>query len=112
MAVAFHPDFEYVVVGDDDPHGDAYIVESRRHGPVVEETGLEGSQDSGAHSRARSWSRSRCSIRSSTARLCRCMANYVTAEDGTGAVHTAPGHGREDYHDRRAVRHRYLLPGG
>ncbi|PYV16400.1 MAG: isoleucine--tRNA ligase [Acidobacteria bacterium] len=25
------------------------------------------------------------------------LANYVTAEDGTGAVHTAPGHGREDY---------------
>ena len=25
------------------------------------------------------------------------MANYVTAEDGTGIVHTAPGHGREDY---------------
>jgi isoleucyl-tRNA synthetase len=24
------------------------------------------------------------------------LANYVTAEDGTGAVHTAPGHGRED----------------
>jgi len=24
------------------------------------------------------------------------MANYVTAEDGTGIVHTAPGHGRED----------------
>ena len=40
MAVAFHPDFEYVVVGDDDPHGDAYIIESRRLGPVVEATGL------------------------------------------------------------------------
>ena len=25
------------------------------------------------------------------------LANYVTAEDGTGIVHTAPGHGREDY---------------
>ena len=25
------------------------------------------------------------------------LANYVTAEDGTGCVHTAPGHGREDY---------------
>jgi isoleucyl-tRNA synthetase len=25
------------------------------------------------------------------------LANYVTAEDGTGCVHTAPAHGREDY---------------
>ena len=51
MAVAFHPDFEYVVVGDDDPHGDAYIIESRRQGPVVEATGLNAPQHPGAHSR-------------------------------------------------------------
>jgi len=25
------------------------------------------------------------------------LADYVTLEDGTGAVHTAPGHGEEDY---------------
>src|SRR5262249_47179324 len=25
------------------------------------------------------------------------LANYVSAEDGTGLVHTAPGHGAEDY---------------
>jgi isoleucyl-tRNA synthetase len=25
------------------------------------------------------------------------LANYVTLEDGTGCVHTAPGHGHEDY---------------
>ena len=30
-------------------------------------------------------------------RVCRVLADYVTAEDGTGCVHTAPGHGREDY---------------
>ena len=26
-----------------------------------------------------------------------CLADYVTLEDGTGCVHTAPGHGVEDY---------------
>ena len=26
-----------------------------------------------------------------------CLANYVTLEAGTGLVHTAPGHGQEDY---------------
>ncbi len=26
------------------------------------------------------------------------LADYVTAEDGTGAVHTAPGHGADDYY--------------
>ena len=32
------------------------------------------------------------------ARECRCMlGDHVSAEDGTGAVHTAPGHGVEDF---------------
>ncbi|MCU0317369.1 MAG: isoleucine--tRNA ligase, partial [Fimbriimonadaceae bacterium] len=26
------------------------------------------------------------------------LANYVTTEDGTGVVHTAPGHGRDDFY--------------
>ena len=34
------------------------------------------------------------------------LANYVTVEDGTGLVHTAPGHGTEDYQTGRT----YQLP--
>ncbi len=34
------------------------------------------------------------------------LADYVTVEDGTGLVHTAPGHGAEDYQTGR----RYQLP--
>ncbi len=34
------------------------------------------------------------------------LANYVSAEDGTGFVHTAPGHGTEDYQTGRT----YQLP--
>jgi len=26
------------------------------------------------------------------------MADYVTTEDGTGVVHTAPSHGRDDFY--------------
>ncbi len=37
--------------------------------------------------------------RSESARAFRLVpADYVTLEDGTGLVHTAPGHGSEDYH--------------
>ena len=32
-----------------------------------------------------------------------CAADYVTLEDGTGLVHTAPGHGAEDYQTGRRV---------
>jgi isoleucyl-tRNA synthetase len=96
MAVAFHPDFEYVAVGGDDPHGDAYIIESRRQGPVVEATGLDAPKIL-----ARIPGKALRKIQIHHPFLDRAsvpvMANYVTAEDGTGAVHTAPGHGREDY---------------
>lgn len=34
------------------------------------------------------------------------MAEYVTAEEGTGVVHTAPGHGRDDFNTGR----KYGLP--
>ena len=40
------------------------------------------------------------------------LGDHVTLEQGTGAVHTAPGHGQEDYVSRTAVRPRGVLPGG
>ena len=96
MAVAFHPDFEYVVVGGDDPHGDAYIVESRRQGPVVEATGLNAPN---ILARVPGKKLEQLEIQHPflDRKIRGVLADYVTAEDGTGAVHTAPGHGREDY---------------
>ena len=38
------------------------------------------------------------------------LANYVSVEDGTGLVHTAPGHGAEDYQTGRAYRLPILSP--
>ena len=32
------------------------------------------------------------------------LADYVSVEDGTGLVHTAPGHGAEDYQTGRTYR--------
>ena len=39
------------------------------------------------------------------------LGDHVTLEQGTGAVHTAPGHGQEDYVSRPAIRLSGLLPG-
>ena len=38
------------------------------------------------------------------------LANYVSVSDGTGLVHTAPGHGAEDYQTGRAYRLSVLSP--
>lgn len=94
MAVAFHPDFEYVVAADGD--GEAYLMESRRHQPTLAETGLKaplvlarisGKKLEGVEMKHPFLERKVPGV----------LAKYVTAEDGTGAVHTAPGHGREDF---------------
>jgi isoleucyl-tRNA synthetase len=94
MAVAFHPDFEYVVAAD--ASGEAYILESRRYEPTLHETGLKA-----ARILARIPGRKLEHIQMQHPFLDRILpgvlAEYVSAEDGTGCVHTAPGHGREDY---------------
>jgi isoleucyl-tRNA synthetase len=94
MAVAFHPDFEYVAAAD--ASGEAYILESRRHEPTLHETGLKATQVL-----ARITGRQLAHIEMQHPFLDRklpgVLADYVSAEDGTGCVHTAPGHGREDY---------------
>ena len=38
------------------------------------------------------------------------LANYVSVEDGTGLVHTAPGHGAEDYQTGRIYQLSVLSP--
>lgn len=94
MAVAFHPGFEYVVMGN--AAGDAYILESRRAGPVLAETGLDAPMElARVHGRDLEGARFRHPFLDR--QVPGVLADYVTAEDGTGAVHTAPGHGREDY---------------
>ena len=73
----------------------------RRHGP----RGVGGRQDrprvrhaAGDVPRRGRWSAWCSGIRSTRATRSRVLADYVTLEAGTGAVHTAPGHGADDYH--------------
>jgi isoleucyl-tRNA synthetase len=94
MAVAFHPEFEYVAAADE--KGDVYLVESRRHAPTLHETGLQAHQVL-ARIPGRKLERVEFQHPFLERKVLGVLADYVTAEDGTGAVHTAPGHGREDY---------------
>ncbi len=93
MAIAFHPDFEYVAV---DVAGDVYIVAEDRLEATAQSCKwaeyeildhFEGRWLGGQIFRHPFLERDSRGI----------LAEHVTLEQGTGAVHTAPGHGQEDY---------------
>ncbi|MGO9970202.1 MAG: isoleucine--tRNA ligase [Bryobacteraceae bacterium] len=93
MAIAFHPKFEYVAA---EVAGAVYVVAAELLHVTAEKCG---------------WEEPRVIARFPGARLEHAifrhpfierdslgiLADHVTLEQGTGAVHTAPGHGQEDY---------------
>jgi isoleucyl-tRNA synthetase len=121
LAVAFHPDFEYVAlqvnptpnepqtlrassiprsssewVGDQEP-GPVYIVAAElaaaviaacNFGPTTELARFKGSVLERASFQHPFLDRSVLGV----------LATYVTADQGTGAVHTAPAHGADDFY--------------
>ena len=101
LAICFHPKFEYVAV--DTPQG-VLIVARGLLDQVSEALGWEksviasfpGAKLEGAVFRHPFIERDSLGI----------LGDHVTLEQGTGAVHTAPGHGQEDF----VVGQRYGLP--
>jgi isoleucyl-tRNA synthetase len=94
LAVAFHPELEYVVVRSGDVH---YVVLKALAERVREAIGatewtpvreLLGSSFDRSRFRHPIFDRDSLAV----------LADYVTTEDGTGVVHTAPGHGRDDFY--------------
>jgi isoleucyl-tRNA synthetase len=93
MAIAFHPDFEYVAVN---VAGDVYIVAEDRLEATAQACGWAG-WDFLAHFEGR-WLDGQVFRHPFLERDARgILGGHVTLEQGTGAVHTAPGHGQEDY---------------
>jgi isoleucyl-tRNA synthetase len=104
MAVAFHPDFDYVALaasGDpkapNAPSDPVYIVAAElapavvaacKLGSITELARFKGSKLEHTSFKHPFLDRS---IRGVT-------ATYVTADTGTGAVHTAPSHGADDFY--------------
>jgi isoleucyl-tRNA synthetase len=93
LAVAVHPELEYVEVRH---AGRSYLVAADRRAAFVADCGLEGATD-GFRVRGRALeglgARHPFIDRASPVVL----ADYVTTDAGTGCVHTAPGHGLEDF---------------
>ncbi|MEK7404335.1 MAG: isoleucine--tRNA ligase [Acidobacteriota bacterium] len=102
MAIAFHPQYEYLAV---DAAGDVYLVASALLEQTARACGwsphevfahFPGKRLEGAQFRHPFVERDAAGV----------LADYVTLEQGTGAVHTAPGHGQED----QLTCQRYRIP--
>ncbi len=95
MAICFHPKFEYSAV-EVAPGGDVYFVATDLVNATAEALGwadtktiatFPGARLEGAIFRHPFIERDSPGI----------LGDHVTLEQGTGAVHTAPGHGADDY---------------
>jgi isoleucyl-tRNA synthetase len=94
MAVAFHPDLEYVAL---EHNGELYIVAD-----ALAKATIESCKFAGATVVARFPGRNLEYATFAHPFLDRSilgvLANYVTTDQGTGAVHTAPSHGADDFY--------------
>jgi isoleucyl-tRNA synthetase len=93
MAVAFHPDEEYVALEHND---DVFIVGARLAETVKEKTGLQSAQEI-ARFPGRKLEYADFRHPFLDRKILGVLAEYVTMDQGTGVVHTAPAHGAEDF---------------
>ena len=103
MALTVHADYVYVIREASDGH--TYLLARELAGPVAEKTGLQ-------------WGVVRAEVRGGELEGMRfrhpfverevpvILGPHVTLDQGSGIVHTAPGHGYEDY----VVGQRYGIP--
>ncbi len=94
MAVAFHPDAEYVGL---EQEGTVYIVAAELAQAVKEKTGLQSALEVASFP-GRKLERVTFQHPFLDRSILGVMANYVTMDTGTGAVHTAPAHGADDFY--------------
>ena len=98
LAIAFHPDFDYVALAaGEGPDAPVYIVAAElaekvvaacKLGPTAEIARFKGSRLDRVTFQHPFLERSILGV----------LATYVTADTGTGAVHTAPSHGADDFY--------------
>ena len=95
MAVAFHPDFEYVALQTND--GKVYIVAEALAAATIAACNLVDAGEV-ARFKGRELEFTTYQHPFLDRSILGVLATYVTADQGTGAVHTAPSHGADDFY--------------
>ncbi|MCX5701882.1 MAG: class I tRNA ligase family protein, partial [Candidatus Omnitrophica bacterium] len=96
VAIAVHPHFKYVLL---EVGQELWLMQEDRVIPVMEQIGVEDYKKIdvilGRDLEGLSYGDIFKPERSASFKFV--LAEYVSKEEGTGCVHTAPGHGQEDY---------------
>jgi isoleucyl-tRNA synthetase len=93
MAVAFHPDADYVAV---ESAGEVYIVAEQLAAEFAGKVGLKDTQVI-ARFPGRKMEFTKFAHPFLDRTVLGVLADYVTMDQGTGVVHTAPSHGADDF---------------
>src|SRR4029077_1087913 len=93
MAVAFHPDAEYVAL---ESGGEGYIVADQLAAEFAGKVGLKSTRVV-ARFPGRKLEYTKFSHPFLDRAVLGVLADYVTMDQGTGVVHTAPSHGADDF---------------
>ncbi len=92
LAIAFHPDFEYVAV---EQGSEVYIVAEGRFEALKDKIGLQGNIIAKTLGKTiEGMEALHPFIRRKSKAV---LGDFVSLEEGTGVVHIAPGHGEDDY---------------
>src|SRR3989339_2004341 len=94
LAIALHPDFRYAAV--DNGNGEVFILADDLAARCMKFFGFSDWKVL-AEISAEELEKKRCRHPLYSRDSVIILGNHVTLEAGTGCVHTAPGHGREDY---------------
>ncbi|MBI5440909.1 MAG: isoleucine--tRNA ligase, partial [Deltaproteobacteria bacterium] len=96
LAIALHPEFEYAAYEAPAGSGEVLVLARRLAPLVLEEAGIEGARElCPIDPKALERKEARHPLYDRPSLLI--LAEHVTLDAGTGCVHTAPGHGQEDY---------------
>lgn len=96
MAVAFHPEYEYVAL-EDAGRGEVFIVAQGLAEATRENTRLQNAKIIATFP-GKKLDRATFQHPFLDRKILGVLADYVTLEQGTGAVHTAPSHGADDFY--------------
>ncbi len=91
LAIAFHPEYEYSALKID---GKIFILASELIQKFEKETGIAGTELKRFYGKELEFLKAFHPFYRRESLFV--LANYVTLDEGTGCVHTAPGHGKED----------------